>query len=659
MARWGACTLAAALICGANPAPAHAHGGVFVPPPPESGPGGPPGAKPGETPGHVDPGFGGPITTPGRGGLTGGRVGRRKPREITPSFEDTWEFWWELNRPHALPDRRMVRQRWITPGDLTEWNADRAKLATDRVEPLLREILDPQSKYRADVRASACIALGKITSDPGSIDLLLHWMEDESAPGIVRESAALGLGLLRRTDPAQQLQALRIEKVRQRLLYAFDTRAGAEHLRVPERTRIFAMYAIGLLGDQPFQDHVRAKDGRLLSQLIWQRLGNVYPKRSLRIALITALGLQPRAGIPEGVREGLRGIVAGEKVQGRKWDLVERAHALTAVARQGGPAARAMILRVLSNPRTQDELRVSALLAIGTFVEQWGAGERVVLASALARAPKGDESMLVGGLRAIALGRILGADLAGGSTRVLEATQARAVIEQRARKGKWYERGFGLIALALAAHHGGSVGEGIAFRDRAQLYLLDAFRAKTATASARGAAAVALGLMGLPGATTALVPVVRKPDAIGELRGHAALALGQIGIRSKDVFTALDVGLAAAKSPALQGRSALALGLLGRSGVAQRLTDELVETESVSKLAQLTTALGNLGDLEAVNPLCALARRSDVREVVQAMAVVSLGRLVDPELRPSLLRIMLPANYALPNAALREAFTIL
>ena len=81
--------------------------------------------------------------------------------------------------------------------------------------------------------------------------------------------------------------------------------------------------------------------------------------------------------------------------------------------------------------------------------------------------------------------------------------------------------------------------------------------------------------------------------------------------------------------------------------------------DEAQKLAAVTRALGRLGDLSAVEPLLALAAREDVPELVQAMAVVSMGRLLDSEPRPSLLRLTGGVCYPARSKAFQEAFTIL
>ena len=80
---------------------------------------------------------------------------------------------------------------------------------------------------------------------------------------------------------------------------------------------------------------------------------------------------------------------------------------------------------------------------------------------------------------------------------------------------------------------------------------------------------------------------------------------------------------------------------------------------SVALLASTARALGRLGDLTAVPPLCALAADGDARPLARAMAVVALGRLLDPEPRPSMLRITFGACYPARTPDLQEVFSIL
>lgn len=650
--------------CLASAPPASAHGGAFAPPPPESGPGGAPGRPTGDPPTHVDPGIGGPIVTPGgKPGLRPDRPFKRGRTDETPTFEHSWELWWDINRHALLPRPHNLRPQTVTPegaSTTTSWEAERARLAHDEVLPFLRRLLDAGTRQDADVRGSACIALGKLSDDPNDVDLLLGWLEAEGAKPIVRESAALALGLLRRTDPAQQLGVNQLDPLRGRLLMVWDARVDGKKVRVPERTRVFTMYALGLLGDQPFDARTAAKDGALFSGVLWERVGLPYSERELRVAPLVALGLQPAAGLPEGVRAGLRGLVAREKTRGRAWDAYERSRALTAVARLGGPGSRKQLLRLLADSRQHAAVSLSAVLAVGAMAADWTSIERTLAVRSLVKSLEQKHAgVLLTGLRLITLGRLLAADLESGHGRLLASTPIRTELESRASRGLWWARGYGLIALGIAARHAHRAGAaGKSFAERADTILIDALQTKSLHASARGAAAVGLGLRGNREHGAALARIVDGHKLDGELRGHAALALGQLRASDAAALRVLGEALGQRKNERLRGRAALALSLLGSDDATKRLLDELKSSRSQAHLASVTVALGNLGDLGAVTPLIEIARTTK-SDLVRAMAAVALGRLLDPEPQPSLLKILIPANYPARSAALHDALTIL
>lgn len=646
------------------PEMAHAHGGVIGPPPTPRAKG-PPGGS-GGIPNHVDPGFGGPVVTPGSGGsVTPKRASRRKT-PITPSYELSWQLWWDLHRDAFLPTRDRTRSVVVTPvpegaaRGLTRWEVERRALVVTKAVPALSALLAAEPKPPADVRASALIALGKIAQDADSVDLLLAHVEDAAAPAMVRESAALGLGLLRRSDPALRLEPIRYEIVRGRLLKVFDQYVGGKKLRVPVRTRAFAMYAIGLLGDQPWRDDPLSKDGRLISKLLWERLEVPYPDRELHIALLTALGRQPRAGIPDAVQDALRQIVAGKDIRGHRWDVLKRAHAATAVARLGGYSGHAFLLRLSADKRKPLVARLAAALAIGERASTFASAERAAALRRLGKTYRLEQELLAVGLANLAMGRLVGADLAAGSTSAFDMDKADELLLQRAEKAPWYLRGFAALGLALAAREGDpAVASVRVFRTKASARLLQMARDKRLNASVRSAAVVGLGLLGMESNVPTLIAIARRAGTDPEVRAHAALALGQIGSKTQGVVEALsDLALGAAPDR-LRGHAALALSLLGEGAIAKDLIAGLDRDTSTRRLAATTRALGRLGELAAVEPLLAQAARPAARPLVRAMAIVSLGRLLDPEPRPSLLRLSLGACYPARSRALHELLTIL
>jgi len=643
---------------------AFAHGGTFGPPPTPHFRGPPGGA--GGPADHADPGFGGPIVTPGStGAVTPKRASRRKT-PITPTFETSWQLWWSLHRDGYLPVRPRSGPAVVTPSDArdlrasTSWEAARRALVREKAVPVLLALLAPTAKQPPDVRASAALALGKIASDGKVAEVLLGLVEDARNPDLVRESAALGLGFLRRSDPVQRIAARRLDIIRSRLLMVFDQHVGGAKIRVAVRTRAFAMLALGLLGDQPFQADPLSKDGRLLSKLLWERLGVPYPDRELHIALLAALGRQPRAGVPDGVLSTLRQVVAGKAAHGHRWDLLKRAHAVTTVARLGGSAGQSFLLRLQLGTREPLLVRMAAELAMIQRGPGLAAAERSAALRVMRRAFVQEQEVLAVGLANLTVGTLVGADLAAGSTRALAFDKADRLLLDRVAKAPWYLQGWAALGLALAAREGDVKIAAVArFRGQASTALTGLLRDKKAPTTVRGAAAAALGLLGVRSNAPALLAVARRGGEDAGMRAHAALALGQIGARGGGVVEALS-DLAAGQGPeVVRGHAALALSLLGEGGASARLIQALSSGGSTRALATTARALGRLGNLPAAAPLLALAARSEARPLARAMAIVAIGRLLDAETRPSLLRLTLGACYPARSRALQEAFTIL
>ena len=489
----GVAVLAAALFAldALHAASACAHGGIPAPPPPHTKP---PGPEPGDRPTHVDPGIGGPpIVTPGSPTSRGPRTtGSRRKKDLTPSFDATWEFWWALNQ-HGFLDRPRGGARVITgTGDAEApdpWTRQRDAVTRASVIPALMALIDPERPAPDDVRASALIALGKLAVDGKPIPRFLQWLENEKASPLIRESAALACGLLRRTERGRQLPVSMLDPLRARLLQIFDTRLGAERIQVPRRARVFTMYAVGLLGDQPFDPRALTRDGRLITKLLWDRVGLPYDKRELRTAPLVALGLEPRAGLPQEVRESLKGLVQGENIAKRNWDPYERSEALTTLARLGGPSARSLMMRTLSRTKEHDALRLAAVLSVIHDAEAWTGVERVSMARTLVRGIDREKRLLLVGLRWLALGRMVEADLQGAKPRLVHDADLRKRFETAAQKAPWFTRGYVLLALSFAARGAAGHGEdGKAFHASAIRLLQDnlTFGRRHASVRARG-----------------------------------------------------------------------------------------------------------------------------------------------------------------------------
>jgi HEAT repeat protein len=626
-------------------------------PPPIPGPTTP--TPPGLTPAPLGP-VGRPVSP------SAARIGARGGRVATTDEESSWQHWWALNRLALLPDRDAARaRRAVTPGEeaaedptgATAFTRGRVVRARDHVIPFLLRVVDPRERMRDDVVASALLALGKLSQDRETIPLLVGRLEDPRSSAMVRESAALALGLLRRTEASLQVTGRDLDRVRAALFVRFDDE------EVPARARAFAALSLGLLGDQPFGD-AYSRDGRLVVQGLWARLHENHAHRDAYVALLAALGMQPGAGLPDGVREGLYAIVAGRRVQGRKWPALERGHALAAAMRLGGPGSTALLLRVLGRKREDEAVRRAAFVALGPTADRATPDERADLARALSAALPEAHDPLTRGLGHVAAGRLLAADVAAGSDRLVRESGLARVLLAEARSGATPTRGFSTLALALALRGAERAEAPLsdacrAFRAEGVALLLARHETGHGDAGERSAVAVALGLAAVVEAVEPLRRAVEDRNADPALRGHAAVALGHLGVATPEVERALHLALAERRDDDLRRQAALGLAFLGGRAAVVQLLRELEAGRSERHLAQVVIALGRLGELDAVEPLLRHAADGARSESGQALAVVALGLIADPETRPSLLRLTEDANYPGRTDAMHEAYSIL
>ncbi len=686
---------------------AHAHGGRIKPKPPKPGGGGPvppfrqpgfddprpPPPPPAKLPKPITPGGSGPTpvgkpkpttrkppipTTPPsekpRRPTTGqdsgrptrrSRPGRKGGAAASAAPETTWEMWWDLNRWTWFPERSTT---WaepkgvVTPRAEGEPPLDREALARERrllvvrqhIVPFLLKQLDPKVSVRPEVRAAAMIALGKVSHEPAVVALIRKHATDRRAANVVRESAAYALGMLRRSETAQRMDGARLDEVRTALLDLVDDE------KAPVRTRSFAAFSIGLLGDQPYGSPF-TKDGRVMSRALWERAQRKYSARDIPVAVLTALGMQPAAGTGEPIKEGLRRVVQGRRVAKRRWSAFERSHALCALVRQRADGWTMTLFRTLGDKRLPVDVRRAAFIALGKASDALDAEDREEAAKTTSKAIRLARDGLTRGLGQITLGRLLAADLAAGSATLVTRSAAPAALLSEARHGALPHRGFSALSLALAMRGASSkIPESAKFHADGLAALERGFE-RTKDPVLRSAYAAALGVVGKPArrCVEALTVVLTDRGTDVTLRSRVALALAQMGADQSDVRKALRTALWDKRSVALRSQAGLALSFLGGSAETKMLIRELRTAKSRWVLSQVAAALGQLGDLDAVPAVLALASDASREDEPRALAIASLGLLGDPEPKPSTLRLTSDANYPARTDSLLEAFTML
>ncbi len=622
-------------------------------------PGTPAGTKPTpppKTPPRADP----PPTAPRAPAELRDRKGRRGLAESSGG----WIPWWEANADAFRSGRRIegvvtddspLARVGVGAGS-SDAARTKAKAIEDVILPTLRAVLDPAVNEDSDVTASAFLALGKTTNDPADIQRLRAALRRRDAPELSREGAALGLGCLRRTGAARTFDGRELDRVRTDLFDAIDDD------RVPVRTRCFAALSLGLLADQPTAPgDAFAKDGKLVVRGLWTRLQEDRAGDETAVALLVALSMQGRQGVPEAVLAGLRGLVVTGLLGGRRHGGIVQAHAALALARLADVDAAGVFFGILKGRAQCLEVRRSAILALGVLAPRLDEVRRVAAIDALvSHARRGDPDTT--GLAWITAGRMLAADLADGSSALLTRTSVADGLADVASRGAHAVRPFAALGLALAAEGRGrslSLPAFVPLRARALSLLRDGAADETMDPATRGAFLIGLGLAVDRPSSRLLAQIVRDVRGATSLRAHAAAGLGLLGEARDDVLSALHDAMTERSSEDLRREASRALGFLGDRRAVPVLVKDIEAGGADVVLARAAVALGSIGDPSAVRPLADIVLGRRASDLSRAVAVAGLGLLGDGEDVPTLSLLSTDSNYLSRTASLAEAVSLL
>ena len=632
---------------------------VTQPPPPVTEPGTPPPATPPTTPPGTPPAT--PIT-----GL--GDPAARPTRSPTQAY-DNWTYWWVYNKEPILRLKEALYRLRSTGGGggLTEFSGDSAnrtgamrateKAIREEVVPALLVAMDARVEKDPDARSAAYLALAKVTEDPAHLRLLLRGASrEDGAPNdaesvVVRESAALSVGLLRRTDPARRFDAKMLDEARDALF------ALLEDGRHPTRTRAFAAYAIGLLGDQPTREPTAASRlARLLT--------DPYPADDLPVAVLTALSLQPPTSISPETLDALRECTLKARLFGKPASPLLTAHAAEALGRVGLEEHAQTLALVLSLRTAGTDVRRSAAVALGRMAPRLDPAGRAETAAAIVKAFPSLKDASTRAFALMAVAETAAADLKRRRTDVLDA-HGGAVgdwLLSVAEQGAYLQQPFGALALGVVCREideTAPTASASLFRERAIPVLRRGLDDPRHDPRSRGAFAVALGLAKDDGARKRLLEVLSDRRQDTELRGYAAVAIGMIGGASPPEVAAIEGALAERLSDELRLQCATALGLLGVARAVPVLLKELQAADTQNLQGQIVSALGRIGDARSIAPLAALLSSQEQPDLTRAMACVGLGLVGDLESVPSLCLVTSGINYRATTDALRELLSIL
>ena len=572
----------------------------------------------------------------------------------------SWSTWWAFNRWTLLPPRNETLRRHYErfavvtggegPPEISQWDAERERLTKHKAVPaLLRVIRSDLAPGDEGIRSGAVMALARLSNDAVAVEAITGFIEDPKASVEVKEAATFAAGMFRRTDAARQMPPARTDVLRARL---FDVSTNEKNTT---RVRALSLFALGMLGDQPSQG--RLPQGVRDVRRLWQDLMAEDHGLALHVAYLTALGMEPGSSVSDEIKQDLRSIVMGKRIGGRKWNTRERAHALSTLVRLGGPTWRPTLMRLFSQKRLPGEVRQAAFITLGARAGEYDAEDRRKLVDAWDHAVKQTRDPLSEGLALITLGRILAADLRADGNLVRTTGAANRLLRE-AKSAPQNTHGFALLALAIAARDATSdEKETRKFRMDTEILLAKGMKRADGKADRQGPYVVASGILRMRDAVPTLEAIVRDSNSDKKLRGYAAVALGQIGRAAPSTIDALKRAVADYKLCNTRLKAALGLAYLTGEREAAFLRMDIFRRRYTHshQIGHVAIALGQMGDLKAVEPLCDLILDPKSDHGSRGAASVAIGLICDPEETPSLQRLWQDAHYPGRTPTLHKA----
>jgi HEAT repeat protein len=632
--------LIAALVL-AFAAPLAAHGGTYKPPGdvvPPGGTGGTPtppdppqpGTPPSTPPDSPDPSTpappGKPVTPPNQPKPLGNKpVSSSGP---PPPDLSRWVYWWEFNKDRYLDLKTAVHDAaaatdagsaaaGLSGGTgLIVTRAPDERQVQQVVMPALLAVLEDGDDR--DMVSSAMVALARMRRAHERERVVAGIAARLDSPSQeLRETAALSLGILGAPESIPVLSEL-----------ALDTPAGralVDDGRVDLRTRVFAIYGLGLVAERESAPEVQEHLAGILVRIL---LEDDSALKDLRVAAALAVG-STRPTDPGPTVDAISAyLAAGED------DVLVLAHLPHAMVRliadlpAGDPLLARTVdeLRAILEARRPDRpLLQSSVQALGLLVRLRGQVDDAtasVLHQAFDHQLRKGRDHQAKGYAAISLA-YLGAASATQHEPVLESL-LRGMEEGNTRLRPWCGLALGIVGF-----------EARALGEQLPAPAMDALRIRFAEVKVperRAAYAIALGLAGDRSSIPALAAAMEDVRE-SSFRGYVAVSLGLLDARGEAQRLG-DMVDDARRDPDLMRQGSVGLGLLRERSAVDRLIALLRPAEGkrlprLAVLAGVASALGYIGDRTAVEPLLETVQDEQLTPLGRAFAVVALGMVAD------------------------------
>lgn len=601
--------------------PARAHGGTYTGPPFN-----PTGGGPGGGGGGAGPAGGGPSgpSTPGPSGPSGPGPatpgpGPRNPFPLTPVKDELpdptrWQLWWHFNHDAFLDVRARIHALATTSPEnlaMLERRRLQALLAPELVKVI--EAGGKETVLRQTLLALARLTKVRDLDVPLARLTQLYFGRDN--PNL-QEAALLALGV--GGDFAS------IELLRHVLM---DDEAGRGLLvqkgKIPTRMRVFAAYALGLLGRRDPSDDSRR---HVVHALLFALGKEGAIERELRVGCALALGLVPirPCETPAESQDPARQI--------------EELHLCGGIQTE-------YLLAIANNPELDPWFRGHAAASIGRLARSAGAGlpatddhplvlSRDELVRALIRLAQGARAT-----PPVLQGCLLGLGVVADADRDEADAAARACLWESVRRDGPMAQRFALVSMAAAIGRPGTGAEPDgAWREGSTQLLREFARAKGGWLAWN---ALAIAVAGHGRAAHRLELPTSLADALRsrlleaqkvEEAAACALAIAVLGFSNDNTAAALQKAFQKQASPAYRVCGALALGLLGVAE-SQGQLEKALDASGTSLENAIAASLGLrlLGDPDVVPDLLKRLAAVDPKKPDDGQALVNaLALLQDP-----------------------------
>jgi len=652
---------------------ANGHGGTYRGPGDVVPPGGSGGGKGGNNGTPTTGGLGSPTgpTTgnpipgqPGTGGpgnpsnATGGTGGISQP-----TLTD-WSFWWEFNKDPYIGLKRSLG-RGMTRTGSAEWFMGQGEVGQGRkslqptrddvenviVPALLRALEDETNN---DILTGALMALGKIGDELGEdgvshfAGVISRFLDDQNQE--ISETAALALGMLADQPSVQTLTELYRDTTEGRKLVGRG--------EVPIRTRAFAAYGLGMCGAAIADE---ASKQAILESLRDVLVSERSSTRDIHVASVIAMGLVPLDKLNSGADGDPDALDSRERQLTFLMELLEsdahgfvRAHVPTAVARlcadvendatfdtRREAIAKVLIERVRKE-RDTDQVLQSCIIALGMLGDADPRGVDAEIRKTLIGVAEHITDKQARYYAAIALAEA--SSRQGSEDMSAGLAEGKGYILARLARGNSAVRTWNALAT-------GVMGNAL---ETPPAELVDALKlaARDERTERIGAFAVGAGMLGAQELTPILI---EKLDTFASdtARGYLCIGLGMLGATEAQdrIRTLVEEST---YRPELLKSAAIGLGLLQDEDAVGHLVDALERSSSIASQAALATALGFIGDRNAIPALIELLENEEMTPKGRAFAAVALGLVGDQSDLPWNSAIARNINYTANTLTLND-----